>query len=106
MPINCEFLQLQFDTKQSSVLRKKYPRKKEHASGLPTLHGHGKQRKELGENPSVLFVKANSADPDPQPQNTASDQGIHCSLILTERSIKMKNATQHPLKRKWSGPID
>ena len=28
MPINWEFLKLQFDTKQSSVLRKKYPRKK------------------------------------------------------------------------------
>ena len=57
MPINWEFLQLQFDTKQSSVLRKKYPRKKEHASGLSTLRGHGKQSKELGKNPSVLFVK-------------------------------------------------
>ena len=89
MPINREFLQLQFDTKQYSVLRKKYPRKK-HTSGLPTLHGHGKQSKELGENPSVLFVKHRQiADPDPQPQNTGSDQGIHCLLILTERSIKM-----------------
>ena len=59
MPINWEFLQLQFDTKQSSVLRKKYPRKNKHAiaSGLPTLRGHGQQSKELGKNPSVLFEK-------------------------------------------------
>ena len=27
MPINCEFFKLQFDTKQASVLEKKYPRK-------------------------------------------------------------------------------
>ena len=69
----------------------KNTQEKKHASGLPTLHGHGKQSKELGENPCVLFCKnlANSADPDPQPLNTASDQGIHFSLILTERSIKM-----------------
>ena len=57
MPINWEFLQLQFDTKPSSFLRKKIPKNKEHTSGLPTLCGHGKQSKELGKNPSVLFVK-------------------------------------------------
>ena len=58
--------------------------------------------------PSVLIVGyANSADPDQTPQSVASDQGLHC--LLTECSIKirikMKNTTQQPLKRKWTGPI-
>ena len=56
MPINWEFLQLQFDTKQSSVLRKKISKKKRTRIRLPSLRGHGKQSKELGKKPSVLFV--------------------------------------------------
>ena len=37
-----------------------------------------------------------------------SDQGLHC--LLTECSmknrIKMKNNSEEPLKREWTGPID
>ena len=36
---------------------------------------------------SFLRDVANSADPDQTPQNTASDQGLHC--LLTYCSIKI-----------------
>ena len=43
-----------------------------------------------------------------QTQNAASDQGLH--FLLTGNSIKiwikMKNSTQHHLKKKWTVPID
>ena len=40
------------------------------------------------------------------PQNEASDQGLHCLLIdkPIKIGITMKNTTQQPLKRKWTGP--
>ena len=65
MPINLEFIQLQFDTKQSSVLEKKYPRKKDHASGFPTLRGHGiqsigRRQKLFSYKASVLYVRPRS----------------------------------------------
>ena len=41
-------------------------------------------------------------------QNATFDQGLHYSLTecSIEICIKMKNTTLHPLKRKWTGPID
>ena len=65
MPINREFIKLQFDTKQSSDLEKKYARKKEHASGYPTLRGHGKRsirrrQKLFSYKASVLYVRPRS----------------------------------------------
>ena len=41
-------------------------------------------------------------------KNMSSDQGLYC--LLTECSMKIrlqiKNTTQDPLKREWTGPID
>ena len=45
-----------------------------------------------------LATYANSVDPDPTPQNAASDQGLHCLLtgIYIRNRIKMKKCTRHP----------
>ena len=56
--------------------------------------------------PSIPFLgpMANSVDPD-QPQNVASDQGLHC--LFTGISIKnIEKMHQTPLNWKWTHLVD
>ena len=58
---------------------------------------------------SILFVvKRQTVQTQIRRRKTASDQGLQCLLIdcPIRVGITMKNNTQQPLKRKWTGPIN
>ena len=52
-----------------------------------------------------MWAKGNSADPDQTPQSAASDKDIHWFVTKFKEKWKL-NTSQHPFKRKWTGPID